>query len=31
MDNYYSYYNGFDPFIYATDTLSPNLTAKPGG
>lgn len=31
IDNYYSTYNGYDPFIYATDTLSPTLTAKPGG
>ena len=31
FDDYYSLYNGFDPFISATDTLSPTLTAKPGG
>jgi hypothetical protein len=29
MDNYYSVYNGGDPFIYATDSLSPTPTAKP--
>ena len=31
IDNYYSTYNGYDPFIYATDALSPVITAKPGG
>jgi hypothetical protein len=31
MDNYYSTYNGYDPFVYATDALSPTLIAKPGG
>jgi hypothetical protein len=31
IDDYYSVYNGYDPFIHATDTLSPTIIAKPGG
>jgi hypothetical protein len=31
FDDYYSTYNGYSPFIVASDTLSPTITAKPGG
>jgi hypothetical protein len=31
FDDYYSAYNGYSPFILANETLSPTITAKPGG
>jgi hypothetical protein len=31
IDDWYSRYNNYDPFIYATDTVSRAIEAKPGG